>query len=134
MDVIRNFAGKTPILGVCLGHQSIGQVFGGNIINAKNVMHGKLSAIHHSDAGVFKGLPTPFIATRYHSLVINQAEIPDCLEVTAWTEDENGALDEVMGIRHKEFQVEGVQFHPESIMSEHGHEILKNFLTIKTQK
>jgi len=134
MDVIRNFAGKTPILGVCLGHQSIGQVFGGNIINAKNVMHGKLSAIHHSDAGVFKGLPTPFIATRYHSLVINQAKIPDCLEVTAWTEDETGALDEVMGIRHKEFQVEGVQFHPESIMSDHGHEILKNFLTIKTQK
>tara|TARA_Y100001933_G_scaffold191057_1_gene190348 strand:- start:2730 stop:3320 length:591 start_codon:yes stop_codon:yes gene_type:complete len=134
MDVIRNFAGKTPILGVCLGHQSIGQVFGGNIINAKNVMHGKLSAIHHSDAGVFKGLPTPFIATRYHSLVINQATIPDCLEVTAWTEDENGTLDEVMGIRHTEFQVEGVQFHPESIMSDHGHEILKNFLTIKTQK
>jgi len=134
MDVIRNFAGKTPILGVCLGHQSIGQVFGGNIINAKNVMHGKLSAIHHSDAGVFKGLPTPFIATRYHSLVINQAKIPDCLEVTAWTEDENGTLDEVMGIRHKEFQVEGVQFHPESIMSDHGHEILKNFLTIKTQR
>ena len=134
MDVIRNFAGKTPILGVCLGHQSIGQVFGGNIINAKNVMHGKLSAIHHSDAGVFKGLPTPFIATRYHSLVINQATIPDCLEVTAWTEDENGTLDEVMGIRHKEFQVEGVQFHPESIMSDHGHEILKNFLTIKIQR
>ena len=134
MDVIRNFAGKTPILGVCLGHQSIGQVFGGNIIKAKNVMHGKLSAIHHNDAGVFKGLPTPFIATRYHSLVINQAKIPDCLEVTAWTEDENGTLDEVMGIRHKEFQVEGVQFHPESILSDHGHEILKNFLTIKIQR
>ena len=134
MDVIRNFAGKTPILGVCLGHQSIGQVFGGNIINAKNVMHGKLSAIHHSDAGVFKGLPTPFIATRYHSLVINQAKIPDCLEVTAWTEDENGTLDEVMGIRHKEFQVEGVQFHPESIMSDHGHEILKNFFNNKNTK
>ena len=134
MDVIRNFAGKTPILGVCLGHQSIGQVFGGNVINAKNVMHGKLSAIHHSDAGVFKGLPTPFIATRYHSLVINQAKIPDCLEVTAWTKDENGTLDEVMGIRHKEFQVEGVQFHPESILSDHGHKILKNFLTIKTQR
>ena len=134
MDVIRNFAGKTPILGVCLGHQSIGQVFGGNIINAKNVMHGKLSAIQHNDAGVFKGLPTPFIATRYHSLVINQAKIPDCLEVTAWTEDENGTLDEVMGIRHREFQVEGVQFHPESILSDHGHEILKNFLTIKTQR
>ena len=134
MDVIRNFAGKTPILGVCLGHQSIGQVFGGNIINAKNVMHGKLSAIHHSDAGVFKGLPTPFIATRYHSLVINQAKIPDCLEVTAWTEDETGTLDEVMGIRHKEFQVEGVQFHPESILNDHGHEIFKNFLTIKTQR
>ena len=134
MDVIRNFADKIPILGVCLGHQSIGQVFGGNIINAKNVMHGKLSAIHHNDAGVFKGLPTPFIATRYHSLVINQAKIPDCLEVTAWTEDENGTLDEVMGIRHKEFQVEGVQFHPESILSDHGHEILKNFLSIKTQR
>ncbi len=134
MDVIRNFAGKTPILGVCLGHQSIGQVFGGKIINAKNVMHGKLSAIHHNDAGVFKGLPTPFIATRYHSLVINQAKIPDCLEVTAWTENANGTLDEVMGIRHKEFHVEGVQFHPESILSDHGHKILKNFLTIKTQR
>ena len=128
MDVIRNFAGKTPILGVCLGHQSIGQVFGGNIINAKNVMHGKLSAIHHNDAGVFKGLPTPFIATRYHSLVINQAKIPDCLEVTAWTEDENGTLDEVMGIRHKEFQVEGVQFHPESIGTKKGFKIIENFL------
>ena len=134
MDVIRNFAGKTPILGVCLGHQSIGQVFGGNIINAKKVMHGKLSAIHHNDAGVFKGLPTPFMATRYHSLVINQAKIPDCLEVTAWTEDETGTLDEVMGIRHKEFQVEGVQFHPESILSDHGHKILENFLIIKTQR
>ena len=134
MDVISNFAGKTPILGVCLGHQSIGQVFGGNIINAKNVMHGKLSAIHHNDAGVFKGLPTPFIATRYHSLVINQAKIPDCLEVTAWTEDETGTLDEVMGIRHKEFQVEGVQFHPESILSDHGHKILENFLITKTQR
>ena len=131
MDVIRNFAGKTPILGVCLGHQSIGQVFGGNIINAKNVMHGKLSAIHHNDAGVFKGLPTPFIATRYHSLVINQVKIPDCLEVTAWTEDETGTLNEVMGVRHKEFPVEGVQFHPESILSDHGHEILKNFLIKK---
>jgi len=134
MDVIRNFAGKTPILGVCLGHQSIGQVFGGNIINAKRVMHGKLSAIHHRGAGVFEGLPTPFMATRYHSLVINQAKIPDCLEVTAWTEDETGTLDEIMGIRHKDFQVEGVQFHPESILSDHGHEILKNFLLKKTQK
>ena len=134
MDVIRNFAGKTPILGVCLGHQSIGQVFGGNIINAKRVMHGKLSAIHHCGAGVFEGLPTPFMATRYHSLVINQAKIPDCLEVTAWTEDETGSLDEIMGIRHKDFQVEGVQFHPESILSDHGHEILKNFLLKKTQK
>ncbi len=134
MDVIRNFADKTPILGVCLGHQSIGQVFGGEVINAKNVMHGKMSEIHHSGVGVFEGLPTPFTATRYHSLVINQAKIPDCLEVTAWTEDETGTVNEVMGVRHKEFQVEGVQFHPESILSDHGHEILKNFLIKKTQK
>ena len=134
MDVIRNFADKIPILGVCLGHQSIGQVFGGEVIKAKNVMHGKMSEIHHSGTGVFEGLPTPFIATRYHSLVIDQAKIPDCLEVTAWTEDENGTLDEVMGIRHKEFQVEGVQFHPESILSDHGHEILKNFLLKKPQR
>ena len=131
MDVIRNFADKIPILGVCLGHQSIGQVFGGEVIKAKNVMHGKMSEIHHSGTGVFEGLPTPFIATRYHSLVIDQAKIPDCLEVTAWTEDETGTLNEVMGVRHKEFPVEGVQFHPESILSDHGHEILKNFLIKK---
>ena len=134
MDIIRNFSDKTSILGVCLGHQSIGQVFGGNIIKAKKVMHGKLSAIHHSGVGVFEGLPTPFMATRYHSLVVNEEKIPDCLEVTAWTEDESGALDEVMGIRHKEFQVEGVQFHPESILSDHGHEILKNFLLKNPQR
>ena len=134
MDVIRNFADKIPILGVCLGHQSIGQVFGGEVINAKNVMHGKMSEIHHSGTGVFEGLPTPFMATRYHSLVIDQAKIPDCLEVTAWTEDETGTLNEVMGVRHKEFPVEGVQFHPESILSDHGHEILKNFLIKKAQK
>ena len=128
MDVIDSFTGKIPILGICLGHQSIGQVYGGSVIQARRVMHGKLSAIHHNGRGIFKGLPSPFMATRYHSLIIDPAELPDCLEITAWTESETGAQDEIMGIRHKEFDVEGVQFHPESILSDHGHKILKNFL------
>ena len=120
---IRAFAGKIPLLGVCLGHQSIGAAFGGRIVHAKQLMHGKTSPVHHADAGVFRGLPDPFTATRYHSLAIERASLPDCLEVTAWTDD-----GEIMGVRHREFAVEGVQFHPESIRTEHGHRLLKNFL------
>ena len=126
--VIKHFAGKNPMLGICLGHQSIGQVFGGEIVRAGKVMHGKLSSIHHNGEGVFKDLSNPFTATRYHSLVIDSKSVPDCLEVTAWTEDEAGNREEIMGVRHKELAVEGVQFHPESILSEHGHQLLQNFL------
>ncbi|MGB1906927.1 MAG: anthranilate synthase component II, partial [Spongiibacter sp.] len=121
MAAIEAFAGKIPVLGVCLGHQSIGQVFGGQIVRARQVMHGKTSAMHHSDVGVFKGLNNPLTATRYHSLVIDKNSLPDCLEVTAWTVDEHGDMDEIMGVRHTSLDVEGVQFHPESILSEHGH-------------
>ena len=128
MPVISYFAGKIPLLGICLGHQSIGQVYGGEIVRAKKVMHGKLSPIHHSGQGVFKDLAEPFTATRYHSLVVDAQHLPDCLEVTAWTENENGEREEIMGVRHKELAVEGVQFHPESILSEQGHALLKNFL------
>lgn len=128
MEVISHFAGKIPLLGICLGHQSIGQVYGGAVVRAKKVMHGKLSTIHHDGEGVFKGLDEPFTATRYHSLVVDAQQLPDCLEVTAWTEDESGEREEIMGLRHKELAVEGVQFHPESILSEHGHALLKNFL------
>ena len=127
-SVISHFAGKIPILGICLGHQSIGQVFGGKIVRAGKVMHGKLSAIHHKGKGVFGSLSNPFTATRYHSLVIEAASLPDCLEVTAWTEDEAGKVEEIMGVRHKELAIEGVQFHPESILSENGHQLLQNFL------
>ncbi len=123
VPLIREFAGRIPILGVCLGHQSIGQAFGGRIVRAKELMQGKTSMIHHLDAGVFKGLPNPFRATRYHSLVIERESLPDCLEITAWTED-----GEIMGVRHRTLAVEGVQFHPESILSEHGHALLRNFL------
>lgn len=126
---ILKFAGQIPILGVCLGHQSIGYAFGGNIIHAKSIMHGKTSPVYHHNIGVFKGLNNPFTATRYHSLVIEQATIPDCLEITAWTQDEAGELDEIMGVRHKTLAIEGVQFHPESILTEHGHDMLRNFLT-----
>jgi anthranilate synthase component 2 len=125
---IKEFAGVYPILGVCLGHQSIGHAFGGNIIHAKSIMHGKTSMVHHHDQGVFKGLNNPFEATRYHSLVIDQATLPECLEVTAWTLDESSNIEEIMGVRHKEFNIEGVQFHPESILTEHGHDMLRNFL------
>lgn len=125
---ILDFAGKLPILGVCLGHQSIGRAFGGNIVHAKSIMHGKVSPVYHSNSGVFKGLNNPFTATRYHSLVIDQKTLPDCLEVTAWTQDEYGNMDEIMGVRHKELDIEGVQFHPESILTEHGHDMLRNFL------
>ena len=128
VPLINEFAGKIPLLGVCLGHQSIGQAFGGNIVKAKTLMHGKTSLIHHHNVGVFKDLPNPYTATRYHSLVIERATLPDCLEITAWTEDENGEFGEIMGVRHKTLQVEGVQFHPESILTEHGHDLLNNFL------
>ena len=128
MQAIQAFAGKIPILGVCLGHQSIGQVFGGNIVHAREIMHGKTSLIHHKNGFVFKGLKNPYTATRYHSLVIEKASLPDCLEVTAWTETDDGEMDEIMGVRHKTMNVEGVQFHPESILTEHGHDLLNNFL------
>jgi anthranilate synthase component 2 len=128
VDTILKFAGKLPVLGVCLGHQSIGYAFGGDIVHAKSIMHGKTSPVYHHDSGVFKGLNNPFIATRYHSLVIDQQTLPDCLEVTAWTQNEAGTIDEIMGIRHKELDIEGVQFHPESILTEHGHDMLRNFL------
>jgi anthranilate synthase component II len=129
VPTIKHFAGKIPLLGVCLGHQSIGEAFGGNIIRAKRVMHGKISAIHHSNQGVFGGLGNPFNATRYHSLVIEQATIPACLEVTAWTQNADGSIEEIMGVRHKTLPIEGVQFHPESILTEHGHQLLQNFLS-----
>lgn len=129
MDVIRHFQGEIPILGVCLGHQSIGQVYGGDIIRARQVMHGKVSPVYHKDFGVFKGLNNPVTTTRYHSLVIDKETLPDCLEVTAWTRLKDGSNDEIMGVRHKKLAVEGVQFHPESIMTEQGHDLLANFLT-----
>jgi len=128
LEAIKHFAGKLPILGVCLGHQSIGQAFGGKIVHASAIMHGKTSIIHHNGQGVFKGIPGPFEATRYHSLVIEKQSLPDCLEITAWTENDKGELDEIMGVRHKELDVEGVQFHPESILTQYGHALLKNFL------
>ena len=128
VETIRTYAGKIPILGVCLGHQSIGYAFGGHIIHAKQIMHGKVSPVYHKDVGVFKGLSNPFTATRYHSLVIEQTSLPDCLEVTAWTQGQAGNIDEIMGVRHKTLDVEGVQFHPESILTEHGHDMLRNFL------
>jgi anthranilate synthase component 2 len=128
VEAIRYFAGKMPILGVCLGHQSIGQCFGGKIVHAKAIMHGKTSMIHHDNKGVFKGLSNPFEATRYHSLVIEPASLPDCLQITAWTHDEGGGLDEIMGVRHKSLPIAGVQFHPESILTERGHDMLRNFL------
>ena len=131
MQAIKTFAGEIPVLGVCLGHQSIGQVFGGKIIHAKEIMHGKTSKIHHKNNHVFKGLKSPYIATRYHSLVIEKESLPDCLEITAWTETEAGEMDEIMGVRHKTMNVEGVQFHPESILTEHGHDLLNNFLKSK---
>jgi anthranilate synthase component 2 len=126
--VIEAFSGRVPILGVCLGHQSIGQAFGGRIVRAKTLMHGKTSMIYHKDTGVFRGLENPLQATRYHSLVIEKESLPDCLEITAWTDD-----DEIMGVRHKTMDVEGVQFHPESILTHQGHELLANFLANRTE-
>jgi anthranilate synthase component II len=128
VQVIEHFSGKIPILGVCLGHQAIGQAFGGRVVHAGAVMHGKTSPIHHRGAGVFHGLADPFQATRYHSLVIDREGLPDCLEITAWTETPQGEIDEIMGVRHRHLRVAGVQFHPESIMTEHGHALLRNFL------
>ncbi len=128
LEVIEAFAGKLPILGVCLGHQSIGQCFGGKIVRARQVMHGKTSPVYHNGEGVFKDIPSPYQVTRYHSLVIEKETLPDSLEITAWTETENNDIDEIMGVRHKTLDIEGVQFHPESILTEHGHQLLKNFL------
>jgi anthranilate synthase component 2 len=129
VDTVKRFGGKIPLLGVCLGHQGVGQAYGGRIVHAKQIMHGKTSMIHHTGEGVFVGLPNPFEATRYHSLVIERESLPACLELTAWTDD-----GEIMGVRHKEFSVEGVQFHPESILTEHGHQLLANFLKQTTQR
>ena len=129
MSVIERFAGQVPIFGICLGQQSIGAVFGGRIVRARNVMHGKTSPIHHTGQGVFVDLPSPLTATRYHSLVVEPESLPDCLEVTAWTQDEAGQQEAIMGLRHREWDIEGVQFHPESILSEHGHAMLAQFLT-----
>ncbi len=127
LEVVSTFAGKIPLLGICLGHQSIGQAFGGDVIRAENVMHGKTSPMYHNGKGVFANLPSPFQATRYHSLIVDKTTLPDCLEITAWTE-KDGQPDEIMGFRHRDMVVEGVQFHPESIMTETGHELLNNFL------
>ena len=128
LEVIERLGARIPILGVCLGHQSIGQAFGGRVIRASRIMHGKTSPVHHRGLGVFAGLPSPFEATRYHSLVVEQPSLPDCLEVTAWTENEDGSVEEIMGLRHRELPIEGVQFHPESILTQHGHALLANFL------
>lgn len=126
--LIKKLAGQIPILGVCLGHQAIGQAFGGRVVRARAVMHGKTSAIHHAGVGVFRELPSPFTATRYHSLIVARDGLPDCFEVTAWTRSDEGSQDEIMGLRHKSLAVEGVQFHPESVLTEHGHALLRNFL------
>jgi anthranilate synthase component 2 len=128
LEMIAKVGAQIPILGVCLGHQSIGQVFGGKVVRAREIMHGKTSVIHHTGKGVFATLPNPFVATRYHSLVVEKTSVPAVLEVTAWTQDANGGIDEIMGFRHKALPIEGVQFHPESILTEHGHALLRNFL------
>ena len=128
VETIRHFAGQLPILGVCLGHQSIGQAFGGHIVHAGAIMHGKTSMVYHRGVGVFAGIENPFEATRYHSLVIEKSSLPGCLEVTAWTERDDGSIDEIMGVRHRDYAIEGVQFHPESILTQHGHALLRNFL------
>ncbi len=128
LTTIEHFAGRIPLLGICLGHQSIGQAFGGKVVRAREVMHGKVSAIHHNNSGVFHDLSNPFEATRYHSLVVEKDSLPDCLEITAWTQTADGEVDEIMGLRHKTLDVEGVQFHPESILSQHGHDLLRHFL------
>ena len=134
MELVQAFESKIPILGICLGHQSLSQVYGGNIIKAGQVMHGKTSLIHHTGQDVFAGLTNPFTATRYHSLVVEKESLPDCLEVIAWTENDDGKLGEIMGVRHRQFAITGVQFHPESILTEHGHELLGNFLNLAKGK
>jgi anthranilate synthase component 2 len=128
LGLIEKLGGQIPILGVCLGHQSIGQAFGGKVIRAQRIMHGKTSMIYHTGKGVFAGVPNPFEATRYHSLVVEKSTLPQCLEVTAWTQNADGSLDEIMGLRHRTLDIEGVQFHPESILTQHGHDLLRNFL------
>ena len=128
LDVLRELGPRIPVFGVCLGYQALGQVYGGRVVRAGRIMHGKTSPIHHEGKGVFAGLPTPFEATRYHSLVVEKTSVPDCLEVTAWAENDDGSVEELMGLRHREHPVEGVQFHPESILTQHGHALLKNFL------
>jgi len=128
LPLIEKLAGRIPTLGVCLGHQSIGQAFGGRVIRAQRIMHGKTSPIHHNGTGVFAGLPNPFEATRYHSLLVEKSTLPQCLEVTAWTQGAGGEVDEIMGLRHRTLNIEGVQFHPESILTQHGHDLLRNFL------
>ncbi|SEQ86985.1 anthranilate synthase, component II [Amphritea atlantica] len=125
---IKHFAGKLPIFGICLGHQSMGQAFGGDVVRARQVMHGKVSPVYHNNTGVFEGLENPVSVTRYHSLVIDKNTLPDCLEITAWTQNDDGSVDEIMGVRHKELDIEGVQFHPESILTQQGHDLLQNFL------
>ena len=129
LDVIRTLGPRIPVFGVCLGHQSLGQAYGGDVVRAKTIMHGKTSRIRHEGRGVFAGLPDGSEATRYHSLVVAKDTLPDCLEITAWTEAEDGSFDEIMGLRHRELPVEGVQFHPESILTEHGHALLRNFIS-----
>ncbi len=129
LSVIEHFKGKLPLMGVCLGHQSIGQAFGGKVVRAQKIMHGKTSLVEHTNSGVFEGIQNPFTVTRYHSRVVEKASLPDCLEITAWTDD-----GEIMGLRHKELQIEGVQFHPESILTEHGHALLQNFLNQRSPK
>jgi anthranilate synthase component 2 len=128
LQLLEQLGSQIPILGVCLGHQSIGQVFGGKVIRAQKIMHGKTSMIHHTGRGVFAALPNPFEATRYHSLIVERSSLPNCLEVTAWTQNDDGSIDEIMGLRHKTLPIEGVQFHPESILTQHGHDLLRNFL------
>ncbi|MCL2778363.1 MAG: aminodeoxychorismate/anthranilate synthase component II [Polyangiaceae bacterium] len=128
VEVIKTLGGRVPIFGVCLGHQAIGEAFGGKVVRARQIMHGKVSPIHHRGQGVFAGLPNPFEATRYHSLIVEESSLPSCLEITAWTQNADGSFDEIMGVRHKEMPVEGVQFHPESILTQHGHTQLRNFL------
>ncbi|MDH4763652.1 anthranilate synthase component 2 [Pseudomonas sp. SORGH_AS199] len=128
LATLERFAGKLPVLGVCLGHQSLGQAFGGEVVRAREPMHGKTSPVYHNGEGVFAGLPNPVTVTRYHSLVVKRETLPECLEITAWTQHPDGSMDEIMGLRHREFMIEGVQFHPESILTEHGHDLLANFL------
>ncbi len=134
LAIVERLGATIPVFGVCLGHQAIGQAFGGKVVRAREIMHGKTSPIRHRGAGVFRGLPDPFVATRYHSLIVDAASLPDCLEVTAWTEHADGSIDEIMGLRHRNLPIEGVQFHPESILTQHGHDLLRNFLGIALPK